>query len=131
MTKCEEFLEFVDFLMQNCKEPVHPSESVQAYLDALRSSERTSEKKEFTSNGKAILQWLQGAPAGMYKARDVAEAIEVSSRAVSGAMRKLVNDGYIEKVGKDPVVYSITEKGKNVIFEDESESEGEINNNEI
>ena len=56
MTKCEEFLAFVDYLMQNCKEPVNPSENVQAYLDALRSSERTGEKKEFTSNGKAILQ---------------------------------------------------------------------------
>ena len=37
-------------------------------------------------------------------------------------MRKLVMDEYVEKVGKDPVVYTITEKGKNVIF---TENEGE------
>lgn len=122
MTKCEEFLAFVDYLMQNCKKPVNPSENVQAYLDALRSSERTGEKKEFTSNGKAILQWLQAAPAGMYKARDIAEGMGAGSKAVSGAMRKLVMDEYVEKVGKDPVVYTITEKGKNVIF---TENEGE------
>lgn len=122
MTKCEEFLAFVDYLIQNCKEPVNPSENVQAYLDALRSSERTGEKKEFTSNGKAILQWLQAAPSGMYKARDIAEGMGVGSKAVSGAMRKLVMDEYVEKVGKDPVVYTITEKGKNVIF---TENEGE------
>lgn len=128
MTKCEEFLDFVDFLMQNCKEPVNPSENVQAYLNTLRLSAKSEETKEFTKNGKVIIRYLQSAPAGMFLARDIAEAIEVSSRAVSGAMRKLVADGYVEKVGKDPVVYSITEKGKNVIFEDESE--GEINNNE-
>lgn len=121
MTKCEEFLELVDFLLANCKEPVTVTEGAQAYLDALRSSDQCKEKKEFTSNGKAILQWLQNAPAGMYKARDVAEGMGISSKAVSGAMRKLVTDGYIEKIGKDPVVYTIVEKGKNVIFEGENE----------
>ena len=36
-------------------------------------------------------------------------------------MRKLVTDGYIEKVGKDPVVYMITEKGKTIEIEGENE----------
>ena len=51
-------------------------------------------------------------------ARDVAEGLFISSRAVSGAMRKLVSDGYIEKMGQDPVIYSLTEKGKNIKIED-------------
>jgi hypothetical protein len=29
-------------------------------------------------------------------------------------MRKLVTDGFGEKVGQDPVVYAITEKGKTI-----------------
>jgi hypothetical protein len=29
-------------------------------------------------------------------------------------MRKLVTDGFVEKVGQDPVIYSITENGKNI-----------------
>lgn len=124
MTKSEELLEFVDYLMRNCREPVEIPENVQAYLEALKSSENTT-KSEFTSNGKIILQWLQSAPMGMYKAKDVAEGIGISSKSVSGAMRKLVADEYVEKVGKDPVVYSITEKGKNVVFEVESEGENE------
>ena len=49
----------------------------------------------------------------MWKAKDVAEGLFISSRAVSGAMRKLVTDGYVEKVGQDPVVYTLTEKGIN------------------
>lgn len=122
MTKCEEFLQFVDYLMENCKTPVNPSENVQSYLDALRS-DKSEAKKEFTSNGEAILRWLQSAPAGMYKARDIAENMNVGSKAVSGAMRKLVTDGYVEKVGKDPVVYTISDKGKEVIFNNEGDNE--------
>lgn len=123
MTKCEEFLDFVDYLMQNCREqPVTMSENVQDYLDALRSSNKNSQR-EFTKNGKAILQWLQRAPAGMYRARDIAEGMDISSKTVSGAMRKLVADGFVEKVGKEPVVYSITEKGRNTTFNDEGENE--------
>jgi DNA-binding PadR family transcriptional regulator len=33
-------------------------------------------------------------------------------------MRKLTTDGFVEKVGSDPVIYTITEKGKNYKFED-------------
>jgi DNA-binding HxlR family transcriptional regulator len=33
---------------------------------------------------------------------------------VSGAIRKLVTDGYVEKVGQDPVIYTLTELGKSV-----------------
>ncbi len=123
MTKCEEFLDFVDYLMQNCREqPITMSENVQDYLDALRNSNKNSQR-EFTKNGKAILQWLQEASAGMYRARDVAEGMDISSKTVSGAMRKLVADGFVEKVGKEPVVYSITEKGRNATFNNEGENE--------
>lgn len=122
MTKCEEFVDFVDFLIANCKEPVNMTENVSSYLEALRTSDKQVEKKEFTENGKNILQWLQEAAEGMYKSRDIAEGMGISSRTVSGAIRKLVTDGYVEKIGKEPVVYSITEKGKNVIF-NEGENE--------
>jgi predicted transcriptional regulator len=50
----------------------------------------------------------------MWKARDIAEGLFISSRAVSGAMRKLVTDGFVEKVGEDPVVYSLTDLGKTI-----------------
>ena len=56
----------------------------------------------------------------MHKAKDIADAMEISSKTVSGAMRKLVTDGYVEKTGKNPVIYNITLKGKEVIFEEEN-----------
>lgn len=121
MTKREEFVAFVDDLIANCKHPVVMSENVSAYLTAIREEGAASEKPAFTDNGKAILGYLQTVPQAMYKARDIAEGLGMSSKSVSGAMRKLVTDGYIEKVGKDPVVYTITDKGMNVKFEGDNE----------
>lgn len=119
MTKQQEFLEFWKTLVSQPGIEVPPN--VQAYIDALSSVDNI-EKPLFTDNGAKILQYLQSAPTAMYKARDIAENMGVTSKGVSGAMRKLVTDGYVEKVGKDPVVYMITEKGKNVVF-NEGENE--------
>ena len=52
---------------------------------------------------------------------DIAEKMFVSSRTVSGSLRKLVTDGYVEKLGENPVIYSLTEKGKNVDINKENE----------
>lgn len=89
------------------------------YWEALISKDE-SEKPKFTDNGKLILKYLQTLPEGSpaLKAKDIAEGMDISSRSVSGAMRKLTEDGYVERVGKDPILYLITENGKNINFED-------------
>ena len=78
------------------------------------------EKPEFTDNGKLILKYLQETVSDkpQQKAKDIADGLFITSRRVSGAIRKLVTDGYVEKVSQDPVVYALTEKGKNKIIED-------------
>jgi Mn-dependent DtxR family transcriptional regulator len=48
----------------------------------------------------------------LLKAKDIAEGLGISARTVSGAMRKLVTDNYVEKISTDPIIYSLTEKGK-------------------
>ena len=35
---------------------------------------------------------------------------------VSGSIRKLVADGFVEKLGDEPVIYGITEKGKKLYY---------------
>ena len=40
--------------------------------------------------------------------------MDLSSKTVSGGMRKLVTDGYIEKIGEHPSIYSLTTLGKEV-----------------
>ena len=94
------------------------TESIQAYLDML--SQEKDEKPEITSNGKVILKYLQeNQDVKCWKAKDLAEQIGISSRGASGALRKLVNDGFCEKLGTNPVIYTLTDKGKNYSFEEE------------
>ena len=56
----------------------------------------------------------------MWKARDIAEGLFIGSRAVSGAIRKLVTDGFVEKIGQNPATYTLTVKGKNYIIEEDN-----------
>jgi len=93
------------------------TENIQAYLNVLK--EDKSDKEELTENGKIILNYLQShVDIKLWKAKDLAEQIGISSKGVSGAMRKLVNDGFCEKIGQSPIVYTITDKGKNFIIND-------------
>lgn len=113
MNKKQEFLDFIDKLM-TAAPYVEISEGAKIYLEALRNKEEV-EKPMFTENGKLVLQYMKdNLDTTLLKAKDIAEGLFISSRTVSGAMRKLVSDGFVEKVGQDPVIYTITEKGKEI-----------------
>ena len=116
MSKKSEFINFIESQIDDWSEA---SEEAQAYWEACRGKEEV-DKPLFTDNGKLILKYLQDHQADMPmgKAKDIGEGLFISSRAVSGAIRKLVTDGYVEKIGQDPVVYSLTEKGKTITIED-------------
>ncbi len=71
-------------------------------------------KVKFTENGKLVLKYMQEnkeAYNNLFKAKDIGEGMGISSRTASGTMRKLVSDGYCEKIGENPIVYSLTNKG--------------------
>lgn len=127
MNKKELFIKVVDLALSSME--VHPVadgnmteeefKEAMAYFDALKA-EKTVEKPQFTDNGKLILKYMQEEHEkynNMFKAREIAEGIFIQSRSVSGAIRKLVTDGYVEKIGADPVVYALTEKGKTTTIE--------------
>ena len=117
MNKKKEFINYVKRLIENSNEKMN--EEAQLYWDALCNGSDESSKPMFTDNGKLIMKYLQDHPeTALWKARDVAEGLFIASRAVSGAMRKLVNDGFVEKVGQDPVIYSLSENGKNIKIDD-------------
>lgn len=119
MTKKEKFINEIKAIM------IEPPESVLS-ADALDfwnglNSTGDSEKPAFTPNGKLVLDYIQknkDTYNNLFKAKDIGEGLGISSRTASGAMRKLVTDGYIEKVGKDPTVYSLTQKGIEVNLEE-------------
>jgi len=119
----QEFLDFVNKLMDSNPDLVKElmTDNIKAYLDILK--EVKTDKPELTENGMLVLKYLQEhQDTRCWKAKDLAEQMGISSRGASGTMRKLVNDGFCEKLGQDPVIYALTEKGKKyVIIEGENE----------
>ena len=121
MSKKQEFIKFFEEVLDASKVDSRDQwpENALLYWDAFRGADESGEKPLFTDNGKLIIKFLQdNQTTPMWKARDIAEGLFISSRAVSGAMRKLVSDGFVEKVGQDPVIYSLTENGKNINIEE-------------
>ena len=119
MSKKSEFVSYISNVLTYIGEvdaPLPPmNEEAQAYWEAFNGANDV-EKPLFTDNGKLIMEYLKTLPSdgAALKARDIAEALFISSRTVSGAMRKLVTDGFVEKIGQDPVMYNLTEQGKNI-----------------
>ena len=111
----KEFYDFVQALIAAAPDTADTlmTENIKNYIESLLISD--PDKPEITDNGKVILDYMQKNPTPQ-KSRDIAEGLFTSSRTVSGAMRKLVNDGFVIKSGENPIVYSLTEKGKNYII---------------
>ena len=113
MSKKQSFIEYVKPLI-NEKEM---SEDAQKYWKAFISV-KEEPKTAFTENGAKIMKFLQEHPeVDNWRAKDIGEGLFTSGRSVSTSMRRLVTDEYVEKVGENPVVYMLTEKGKNVIVD--------------
>jgi len=106
--------DFISYVESNFNTNPMP-ENLNEYWIKFKGEKDKGDKPLFTENGKMILTFLQkNSETATWKAKDIAEELFVSSRTVSGGIRKLVNDGFVEKVGQDPVIYSITEQGKNI-----------------
>lgn len=112
----QEFIEFVEMVVENYGKEM--PEGAQKYFDAMKSAPE-KEKPMFTDGGKQILKYMQEnhANGDPVTAKAIAEGMGISSRSVSGAIRKLVTDGFVEKVSADPVLYSITSKGIEVTID--------------
>ena len=98
------------------------TENIKTYIEILKDTNK-NDKPTLTDNGKLVLKYMQECGVPMLKARDIAEGLFISSRGVSGSLRKLCTDGFCEKVGQDPVIYSLTEKGKTYVIENEGEND--------
>ena len=115
MSKKQKFIDYVEKGLFSKIELNELDPDIVDYWNALKGAADT-EKPMFTDNGKLVMEYLKSLPESIspMKSKDIAEALFVSSRTVSGAMRKLVTDGFVEKIGQDPVMYTLTEKGKGI-----------------
>lgn len=115
MNKKDKFITMVEELLDGAD--VAKYTDALAYFEAFKSTQEKADKPKFTDNGKLILKSMidnQEERANMFSAKQIAEYAFISSRSVSGSIRKLVNDGYVEKAGQDPIIYSLTDLGKGV-----------------
>lgn len=116
----KEIQEIINDLHEGTKIEDYLSSDALDFWNGLNASGDT-DRPAFTENGKLILGYMQANKDtynNLFKAKDIGEGLGISSRTVSGAMRKLVTDNYVEKVGKDPIVYSLTQKGTEATFVD-------------
>ena len=122
MTKKEAFINFVNYFFEDSDVRFEKDDEFQLakeFFEDLKSN-KIKNSGAMTENGKKILSWTQenvDTMNNIFTSKEIAEALFTSGRSVAGSMRKLVNDGYFEKVGKDPVQYNLTEKGKTYQFD--------------
>lgn len=121
MTKKQAFLEIVgkeifersDIYGENYPDTF--SDALDYYNALIASDDKSNEG--FTENGAKILMYMKDnkeSYSNIFKAKSIGEGLGISSRAVTGSMRKLVNAGYVEKIEGSPCVYSVTTSGENV-----------------
>lgn len=106
MTSREKFIKEVENLSTLL------SDEALEYFESLKA---VPAKPEITEKGLEILQAMRSeveARNNLFKAADVGEILGKPAKAVSGSLRKLVTDGFVEKIGEKPIVYALTEKGK-------------------
>ena len=117
MSKKQKFIEMVDSLLANSTLGTIDEEALE-YFNILKAADINEDKPKFTENGKLVLRYMQenkDLRNNIFNAKEIGEGLGVSSRTASGAMRKLVTDGYVEKIGTgNPVVYSLTSSGEEV-----------------
>lgn len=120
MARKDGFVKFVQTLIERNPD-VEMDEETRKYWEAFQvtNTKSTTEKGPLTDNGKMILMFMRDHPENtMWKSKDIADELVVASRTVAGAMRKLITDGYVEKNGEDPVIYTLTEAGKELNIEE-------------
>ena len=122
MTKKEAFIDLVNYFFEDNDVRFENDEKFQLAKEFFEDFKNNKIKNSnaMTENGKKLLSWMQenaDTMTNLFTSKEAAEALFTSGRSIAGSMRKLVNDGYVEKTGKDPVQYSLTEAGKNYQFD--------------
>ena len=122
MTKKEAFIEIVNYFFEDNDVRFENDENFKlaaAFWEEFKNG-KVKNSGAMTENGAKLLSWMQENVenmSNMFTSKEIAEGLFTSGRSIAGSMRKLVNDGYVEKTGKDPVQYSLTEAGKNYQFD--------------
>lgn len=118
MSKKEKFIEELEDLIEN-----NDIELSQDAIDYFYETLKTGKKEStggITEKGKVILKYMKNnydKYNNVYKAKDIGDGLGISGRSVSGSIKKLIIDGYVEKLGANPVSYGVTAAGKEYVLD--------------
>lgn len=107
MTNKELFIEYVEAAF----DVLEPGDDVREFFSSFKSEPVAP---SFTENGYPIFEWMRNNANtynNIFTSKCIAEGLGCSSRSVSGAIRKLVSDGWVLKSDGKPATYSISEAG--------------------
>ena len=110
MTNREKFITEIEEKLNNDSNFL--SKDAFAYFEELKKGKASV--GGMTEVGEKVIIYLQTTARSCddsFSAKLIGEGLFVNSRSVSGAMRKLIADGYVTKSGSNPVVYSLTQAG--------------------
>nr|DAR67918.1 MAG TPA: TRANSCRIPTIONAL REGULATOR SLYA, TRANSCRIPTION FACTOR, GLOBAL REGULATOR.85A [Caudoviricetes sp.] len=121
MTNKEKFISFIqaeifekeDIYVENYGEDW---EDIKNFWSQFLNDKKSPSNSGMTENGSKILKYMQSNENkynNLFTSKEIGEGLFMSSRSVSGSMRKIIANGFVEKVGKDPVTYSLTDEGRN------------------
>ena len=110
------FIETVEELFAKCQfnEEINitiPQEALDFFEDYKKAKSESSQP--FTEKGIVVMEALSKVDDWI-TATALGEMIGKNGRSVSGTMKKLIEDGYVEKKEGKPASYRITEFGKEI-----------------
>lgn len=117
MTNRQKFIEEIENSLHS-NGGICLSKEAREYFEELKTGKAST--GGLTEIGEKVLIWVrdnESRETPLFSSKTIGEGLFLSPRIVSGAARKLVNDGYLYKEGKNPVLYGITTEGVNALPE--------------
>ena len=109
MSGKEKFIQTVDKLIE-----LNPDVFCKEALEYWENFKTEPTKADITEKGILILKHMAENKElcnNIFTAQLIGAGIQLTGRSVSGSMRKLVSEGYVNKLDAKPIAYQITERG--------------------
>lgn len=106
------FIKTVEALFaKNDSDVFIPQEAIDFFEDYKKG--KSSNKKIITDKGINIINVMRELDNDWITAKSLSEHMDMTSKSISGSMKKLVIDGFVEKLAGNPASYKLTKKGYN------------------
>ena len=109
MNKKEIFIQTIDDLIKD--NPNAFSKEAMEYWEEFKAEPAS---KNITEKGILILKYMANNKDlynNVFTSQLIGAGMQLTGRSVSGSMRKLVSEGYVNKLDAKPIAYQITEQG--------------------